>query len=77
MFSSNDLEAELFAFDAGDSTRRANEFARSSVRSMRPARARAIQIPELPGCYMHLGGESTILRANEVALTLATRRAAA
>jgi hypothetical protein len=72
-----DLEAQLFSFDAGATTRRADEFVRSGVRAMTSGRARAIRIPELPGGYLHVGGESTIVRANEVALTLATRRAAA
>lgn len=77
MDGDTDLETQLFAFDAGASTRRADEFVRSGVRAMSPSRARAIRIPDLPGGYLHIGGESTIVRANEVALTLATRRAAA
>jgi len=76
------LEAGLFAWDADESTRRADAFVRSAMNleSSVPMRATApipFRLPAAPGSYAVFGGETTFVSSNDVALAFAVRLRAA
>jgi hypothetical protein len=79
------LEDRLFAWDADESTRCADAFVRASLYTSDGARARApeersaipFRLPDAPGTYARRGGETIVVRANDLALAMAVRLRAA
>jgi hypothetical protein len=77
-----DLEERLFAWDADESTRRADTFVRSamhieSAAKPRPVAAIPFRLPAAPGSYAVFGGETTFVSSNDLALAFAVRLRAA
>lgn len=74
-----DLESALFGWDAEAATRKANAFVRaaSGRLTLAPRIAAAPPVPERGRTYARLGGDTVIVRANELALALAVHRRAA
>ena len=79
------LEDRLFAWDADESTHRANAFVRASLYIEGSTKPRAndvrspipLRLPAAPGSYARRGGETTVVRANDLALAMAVRLRAA
>jgi hypothetical protein len=79
------LEDRLFAWDADESTRCADAFVRDSLHLETSTKARAkeerapipFRLPEAPGSYARRGGETIVVRANDLALAMAVRLRAA
>jgi len=73
------LEQRLFAWDADESTRCADAFVRQALRGDVEVERKPIplRVPDAPGSYARLGGETVIVRANDLALTMAARLRAA
>lgn len=79
------LEDRLFAWDADESTRCADAFVRASLHlegamKTRTAEERApipFRLPDAPGSYARRGGETIVVRANDLALAMAVRLRAA
>jgi hypothetical protein len=79
------LEDRLFAWDADESTRCADAFVRASLYFENATRPRATEerspipfrVPEAPGSYARRGGETIVVRANDLALAMAVRLRAA
>lgn len=69
------LEDRLFAWDADETTRCADAFVRHAVRGDEVVERKAIpfRLPEAPGSYARFGGETVVVRANDLALTIAAR----
>ncbi len=77
----SDVETELFAWDPNESSRRADAFIRATLRPTKSPQ-RVISsltppMPKTPGSYAFQGGETLVIRANDAALVLGRRRAAA
>lgn len=79
------LEAGLFAYDADEATRLADEFVVASMwqpprlrqRKTEKVRRMILGVPDAPGGYACMGGETTVVRANDLALAMAVRLRAA
>ena len=79
------LEGRLFAWDADESTRCADAFVRASLYLEPSTKPRAaderspipFRLPEAPGTYARRGGETIVVRANDLALAIAVRLRAA
>lgn len=74
-----DLESALFGWDAEAATRRANAFVHAAIGrvTLAPRVAAAPSVPEIGSTYARLGGDTVIVRANDVAVTLAVQSRAA
>jgi hypothetical protein len=73
------LEDRLFAWDADESTRCADAFVRQELRGNVEVERKPIplRVPDAPGSYARFGGETVVVRANDLALTIAARLRAA
>jgi hypothetical protein len=79
------LEDRLFAWDADESTRCADAFVRASLHLEGAMRTRTVEerapipfrLPDAPGSYARRGGETIVVRANDLALAMAVRLRAA
>jgi hypothetical protein len=75
------LEERLFAWDADRTARMADEFMcasmwtapRTKQRKTEKVRRMILGVPDAPGGYACLGGETTVVRANDLALAMAVR----
>lgn len=72
-----DLESALFCWDADSTTHRADAFVRAAFRPLAVVRSIAPAVPPFDGTYSHKGGETVVVRSNDVALALAVHHRAA